>query len=235
MLARSAFSQTNPVAESFARKVAATRTVWTVSGDQGLARVPSSSRPGREVTLCWSSEDAAERFGRRTARNARVNPIMLGNFVSDVLPKVRAMNRLIAPDWTADPFHPQIEAGQLETHLRGESIGAFAAIAQRRGTVYVLEDDIGPAFTSSVAGNGKLALAVWTDPEAAGHQIRGFWNEMAVSDIPVATFVSRTLPHVAGMGRSVSLDPGLGGVPVELGAMDLAARLSRGHGLRRIG
>ncbi|MFM9939044.1 MAG: DUF2750 domain-containing protein [Hyphomicrobiaceae bacterium] len=229
MLPRSAHSPASSTAEAFARKVIASRTVWTMSGEDGLARVPSTSRPGREVTLCWSSAEAAERLGRGMARHARVNPIVLGNFVGTVLPKLRALNRLVAPDWSADPYHPQLEAGQLEHLIKAESTQHVIAAVVARGAVYTLENDIGPAYAASQQGGAKQALAVWTSEDDAASHIKGFWAEMTVAEIPLETFTGKTLPYVAGLGRGVSLDYGMGGVATELGALDLAARLLRGR------
>ncbi len=201
MLPRSAHSPASSTAEAFARKVTATRTVWTVSGEAGLARVPSTNRPGRDVTLCWSTAEAAERLGRRVARHSRVNPILLGNFATIVLPKLRALNRLVAPDWTADPYHPQIEAGQLEQVLKIEAAAQCIGALLAGRTVYTLENDIGPAYAASGLGAGKLALPIWTRADDAAQHSKGFWAEMEVAEITLSSFVRTTLPQVAGIGR----------------------------------
>lgn len=233
MLLRSATSPTSSVATSFARKVVASRTVWTVSGVEGLARVPSSTRPGRDVTLCWSTSEAAERWGRRMARQSRVNPILLGNFVSEVLPKLQALNRLVAPDWSADPYHPQVEASQLAGWLKAETACHFITLAQRRGCVFTLENDIGPAFAASRQDPARQVLPLWSHEDDAAQSIRGFWSEMMVTDVGLGQLSGKLLPFIAGLGRGVSLDHGMGGAPIELGAMDLAQRLTRGASLRR--
>ena len=233
MLPRSANSPTSAIAVNFARKVATTRMVWTVAGEDGLARTPSSVRPGREVTLCWSSAEAAERWGRRMARHSRVNPILLGNFVADVLPKLQALNRLVSPDWSADPYHPQVEPSQLGQWLKAESQDRFIGEAQRRGCVFILETDVGPAFAASNQGGARQVLPLWTREDDAAQNIRGFWSEMVVSDIPLGALAGKLLPFVAGVGRGVSLDYGMGGIAVELGAMDLAQRVARVSSLRR--
>lgn len=235
MLARSGASEAVTIGDAFARKVLASRQVWTVSGTDGLARMPSSNRPGREVTLCWSSPEAAERWSLRAARNPRVNPIQLANFVGEVLPKLRALNRLVSPDWAAEPFHPEFEPGQLELRLRNEGVNRFcmAALASRR--VFILEDEIGSAFAASASEANKLMLPVWLAFDDAEMHIRGFWSEMSVSGLPLAHFIEKTLPAIADMGRSISLDHGLGGPLLEMSAPDLSARLMRGIGLRRAG
>lgn len=233
MLQRSASSPTSIVAVSFARKAAEARTVWTVTGEDGLARVPSTLRPGREATLCWSSAEAAERWGRRTARHGRINQILVGNFVSEVLPKLQALNRLVAPDWTADPYHPQVEPGQLMQWLRAEAATHFIAAAQQRGCAFILENDIGPAFAASRQDSGRQVLPLWKHEEDAAQHIRGFWSEMVVSDVSIGKLAGKLLPFVAGVGRGVSLDHTMGGAAVELGAMDVAQRLTRSAGLRR--
>lgn len=234
MLPRSVDCEASSIGDGFARKAVAMRKVWTVSGADGLARLPSRNRPGRDAMLCWSSGEAAERFALRAARNPRVNPIMLAQFLSDVLPKLRALNRLVLPDWAGEPFHPEFEPGQIALRLKGESITQFCAAAMERRRVFILEDDIGPAFAASQVNPDKLALPLWTSAEDAEFQVRGFWSEMAVSEIPLVQLIEKTLPFVAGIGRGISLDHGLGGIPTELSPLDLSARLMRSMPQRRI-
>jgi hypothetical protein len=227
MLTRTAHSPAASILESFARKVAETRVVWTVSGEDGLARVPSSTRRGRDVTLCWATSAEAERWARLMARHPRINPIMLGNFVANVLPKLRQLNRLLAPGWIADPLHPQFEPAEVEQSLLSESLALFMAGATAHGHVFILEDELGPTFAASTVSQGQLVLPCWTERDHAESQLRGFWSEMLVSEIGLEAFVGKTLPWVAGIGRGASLAHGIGGPALELGALELAARLMR--------
>jgi hypothetical protein len=227
-------SEASSIGDAFARKAVASRKIWTVSGADGLARLPSRNRPGREAMLCWSTEEAAQRFALRAARNPRVSPIMLSQVVGDVLPKQRALNRLVLPDWLGEPFHPEFEPGQIALRLKGEAVAQFCAATTDQRRVFILEDDIGPAFAASLVNPEKLTLPLWISAEDAEFQVRGFWSEMAVSEIPVTQLIEKTLPFVAGIGRGVSLDHGLGGVPTEMSPLDLSARLMRCLPQRRI-
>lgn len=229
MLSRSAHSTSVPVLESFARKVSQSRIVWTVSGEDGLARIPTSSKGARDATLCWSTGAEAEHYAARVSRHGRVNPIMLGNFQGAVLPKLRSLGRLVAPDWTADPFHPHFEVTAVEQSLAAAGFATFVECAAARNRVFILEGDLGPTFAASVSTSGQLTLPCWTASDAAEAQIKGFWADMMVSEIGLEAFVGRTLPWLAGIRRGASLDHGLGGIVMELGALDLAARLMRVH------
>ena len=233
MLARSAYVSTGKVLDSFARRVTETRLVWTVSGEDGLARMASPTRLGREVTLAWSTQAEAERWSRMMARHPRVNPIVLGNFITQVLPKLRNLNRLVMPDWSADIGHPQFEPAEIEQRLKIEGVSRFAEDVQGRGAVYILEDEMGPAFAASARSAAKLVLPCWTTRDGAEQQVRGFWSEMMISEIAVATFVAKTLPWIAGLGRAVSLNHGQGGATIEIGALELAGKLARKPQLRR--
>jgi len=234
MLPRTMDSEARNIGDAFARRAVLSRKIWTVSGAEGLARLPSRNRPGREAMLCWSSEETAQRFALRAARNPRVNPIMLSQVMTDVLPKQRALNRLVLPDWSGEPFHPEFEPGQIALRLKGEAIVRFCAATTEQRRVYILEDDIGPAFAASQANPDKLTLPLWVSSEDAEFQVRRFWSEMAVSEIPVSLLIEKTLPFVAGIGRGVSLDHGLGGVPTEMSPVDLSGRLMRCMPERRI-
>ena len=225
MLARSVLAPAGFVLETFARRVSETRLVWTVSGEDGLARLPGVARGKRDVTLCWSTQEAAAAHVTSVARNGRVNPIMLVNFAGTVLPKLKELDRLVAPDWTLDPSHPQFDAMVVVQAIKGEGLRRIASVAAQNGRIYILESDLGPTFTTSAITSGALVLPCWTTAEDAESQVKGFWSEMMVSEIPIEAFVSRTLPWVAGIGRAINLDYGLGGVPLELGALDFAGRL----------
>lgn len=233
MLSRSAYAANETVLDRFSALVSETRLVWTVSGEDGLARVPSRTKGGREAVLAWSSSSAAERWAGTVARRPRLNPIMLENFLGHVLPRLRELNRLVAPDWTADPMHPQYEPAEIARQLGSGSIEAFLAAATTRRTVYILEDDLGPAFAAAAGASHRLVLPVWSTREGAERQVKGFWAEMMISAIDLDAFVAKTLPWVAGIGRTVSPEYGLGGVPMDIGALDLAGRLMRQTTQRR--
>lgn len=209
--------------DTFARRVTQSRIIWTVSGSEGLSRVPSPIRRGREVNLLWSTREEAGRWMTRFAK-PRLNPITLRNTFEDVLPKLRSLNRLIGPDWPPDG-RPDLEwePAELERRLQEETANYFIDEATRTGAVWVLEDEMGPAFAASHVQRGGLALPCWSSRQGAESQCSGFWSEMLVSRIELDRFTARTLPWLIELGRRLA--PNFGqSAPVEVGARELAAR-----------
>lgn len=213
------------VLAEFAAQVVRARRVWTVSGEDGLARIASTVIHGREATLVWSNEADAGRWAPSMARHARINPILLENFTQQVLPRLADMQRLVAPEYGANGPNLEIEAADLTRALERATREAFVSVTRALGRMFILEDDIGPAFVTSVTGGNRLVLACWTDRDAAEMQCTGFWSEMVVSEIPLDALVQRTLPWIAGIDRGVTLNPGQGGCRVEIDAASLLAEL----------
>jgi hypothetical protein len=206
----------------FARRVTQSRIVWTISGADGLSRVASSARRGREANLMWSTREEAGRWMTRFAR-PRLNPITVHNLFEDVLPKLRSLNRLIGADWPAcEPADVECEPDDLERRLHAEALKHFVEDARQLGSVWVLEDDMGPAFATSQADRGHLVLPCWSSSQAAEARCTGFWSEMMVSRIDLARFLTRTLPWLVEIGRRVAPNHGLG-AHVEPTAPDLAS------------
>lgn len=207
--------------DTFVRRVTQSRIVWTISGAEGLSRVPSPMRRGREVNLMWSRREEAGRWMTRFAR-PRLNPITVRNVFADVFPKLRSLSRLVGPDWAAcEPVELECEPADMERRLQAEATRQFMQEAIRAGAVWVLEDDMGPAFATSHIDRSGLVLPCWSNREGAEAQCTGFWSEMMISRIALDRFIGRTLPWLLEMGRLVAPDHGLG-APLEHGARDLA-------------
>jgi hypothetical protein len=223
--------QTDPrhaaVIADFVRKVVASRTVWAVAGAEGLARLPSPNRRARETTLFWAEQSDAELTAEKVAQEPRVKSIPLADFLHEVLPKLRDLDRVVGTNWFAAPCEPEIEPVDLADRIRQEILASFVRQAVGQGGLYILEDDQGPTFAASTEVPNTLILPVWTQREEAEVVQHGFWQGMDISHIPVATFIERTLVWLQEINRSVapSYTPRIANI--ELAPADIAERLKK--------
>jgi hypothetical protein len=227
MLLRQADPRHAAVLADFVRKVVAARTVWAVAGSAGLARRPSPSFRARETTLFWAEQEDAERAAASVADEPRVKSIPLADLLHDVLPKLRDLERAVGTNWLAAPCEPEIEPMDLAERLRQEMLASFVRQAVGQGGLYILEDEQGPTFAASTEVPNTLVLPVWTQREEAEVVQRGFWQDMDISHIPLATFIERTLVWLQEINRSVapSYTPRI--ASIELAPADIAERLKK--------
>lgn len=227
MLMRQADPRHAAVLADFVRKVVASRTVWVVAGSEGLARRPSPSFRARETTLFWAEQEDAERAAASVAEEPRVKSIPLADILHDVLPKLHELERAVSTNWLAAPCEPEVEPLDLAERLRQEMLASFVRQAVGQGGLYILEDDQGPTFAASMLVPNTLILPVWTQREEAEIVQRGFWQEMDISHIPVATFIERTLVWLQEINRSVapSYTPRIANI--ELVPADVSERLKK--------
>ncbi|MGD9783981.1 MAG: DUF2750 domain-containing protein [Hyphomicrobiaceae bacterium] len=211
--------------DRFVRRAASQRHVFAVSGEDGLARVASPLDPKREVTLFWTNEAEALRWADVLTENPRVKTITLGALIADVLPRLASYSRHVGLDWTADPIEVEIDALDLEIRLRQECVETFLQRARLRRGVWTLEDANGPALLVSQRSDTQLVLPCWATRAEAEARIEGPWREMISVEIPLASFVTQTLPWVAGQGWLVAPGHAEGSGTVELAPSELMRRL----------
>lgn len=216
------------VIADFVRKIVAARLVWTVAGAEGLARAPSPTRDGRETTLFWTDQTDAELAAATVASEPRVKGIPLADILNEVLPKLHQLERAVGPSWIAEPpCQPEIEPTELAERLCAEMVASFVRQAVSHGSVYILEDDQGPAFAASAANVDNRVLPVWPVQPDAEFPRNGFLQDAAVSRIPLDAFMERTLVWLEEIGRAAAPSPSPLIAGIELTPADLAGRIKR--------
>jgi hypothetical protein len=231
MLLRQADPRHAAVLADFVRKVVSSRTVWAVAGTEGLARLPSPTRHARKTTLLWAEQAEAERAAATVATEPRVKSIPLAEVLHEVLPKLRELDRMVGANWITSPCEPEIEPAELADRLRQEILASFVRQAVAHGGLYILEDDHGPTFAASSETANTLVLPLWTAREEAEAVRSGFWQQMDISHIPLATFIERTLVWLGEIGRKAAPSYTPRVTNIELAPSDIAERLQK---LRRL-
>lgn len=211
--------------DRFFKRVAETRKVYAVAGEDGLARVPSPQQRGRDITLFWSTRGEAERWAKVVAQNPRVKDLTLSEFLGDILPALAHLKRQAGIDWTAESVEIATEPTILAERVRLETLDAFVVKVAQEGRIFVLEDSSGPALMVSGAGEGQHFLPCWSERHLAEARITGLWSGMLACEIPLANFMERTLPWLAARSALVGPEHVAGALSLELEPGDLKSRL----------
>ena len=125
--------------ERFVRHAVAHRAVFAVAGEDGLARVPSQRQRGRQVTLLWSTRAEAEHWAPVVAVNPRVKQLPLAALFAEVLPALAGLERLVGPDWCADPAEAELDPIDLAERLRLPGLHPGRAPTIVAGTVILVQ------------------------------------------------------------------------------------------------
>lgn len=211
--------------DRFVRRAVAQKNVWAVSGEEWLARVASPGNPVRDVTLLWTGESEAHRWADVLAKNPRVTMIPLNEFVTDVLPKLAEMNRLVGLDWSADPIECEVEPNDLIARMLHEGFESFLQRIRLENSVWMLENADGPALLVAPHQPNRLMLPCWGSRAEAELRTQGPWSEMLAVEIPLHNFVHATLPWLAEQNWLVAPGYVPGGDAMELSPLDLVRRL----------
>ncbi len=188
----------------FCARLAESRHVYVVSGEEGLARVPSQQQPGREVTLFWTEHAEAEQWADVLATNPRIKMLPLTDVLTDVLPKLGELNRLVGTNWNDVPVEAEVAPLDLVGYIRGAMVDHFVQKTLETKCVWMLQGIDGPACQMSQKTKGALVLPVWADRAAAEARVEGPWADMEVGRVPLADFKARTLMWAAETKRKVA-------------------------------
>jgi Protein of unknown function (DUF2750) len=213
------------VRDRFVERVAAAKTAFAVSGEEGLARVPSQIRANRHVTLFWSDLAEVKRWATAIAKGPRIKQLTIRDLLADILPKLGELNRLTGPDWTADPVEPEVEAAELIRQLRRAMVDHFVAQSLRQGHVYVLAGVDGPHRFMSRNTQGTFLLPVWAEQASAEARIDGPYIDAFAARIPLEDFRRRTLMWAAETKTRIAPAFCEGPGAIELEVWDVKARL----------
>lgn len=211
--------------DRFVRRAIAHKGVWAVAGEDGLARVTSPDNPGQKVTLFWSNEAEAKRWADVLTVNPRVKMIPVNELIGEVLPKLTELDRMVGLDWSAEPIECEVEPNELIARLRHESVESFLQRARLHHSVWMLEDANGPALLVAHHHPGQLMLQCWAAHAEAEARIEGPWSEMLAVEIPIANFVSVTLPWLSEQGWLVAPGHSPGADTMEMRPADLLRRI----------
>ena len=211
--------------DRFFKRVAEQRRVYAISGEDGLARVPSRAQRTRDVTLFWSDRAEAERWANVIAENPRIKDLTLSEFLGEILPALAHLKRIAGLDWTAEPIEIEADPTVLAERIRLETLDAFVVKVVSEGRLFALEDSGGPALLVSGAGEGQLFLPCWSERALAEARISGLWRDMLASEIPLQNFIDRTLGWLEARGALVGPEHVEGALSLELEPSDLRSRL----------
>lgn len=210
----------------FVRKICEAGRAYALGGPDGLVRVRSRFSKGQDVTLLWSQASMAQRHAARMPARPRLKELSVAEIIQDVIPGVDRFKRLIGPDWGIEAVDAEVEPRELSERLRVESVNSFAGRVMRKGLVWILEDEEGPALLISALNPEMQVLPCWSEQADAERRLVGPFASMVVSSTPIASFIERTLPWLSERNRLVAPEHFWGGGAIELDPAELRFRLA---------
>jgi hypothetical protein len=213
------------VRDRFIERVVSGQTAFAVSGEEGLARVPSQHRSDRQVTLLWSDLSEAKRWATAIARGPRIKQLTLRDLLADILPRLGDLKRLVGTDWSSEPVEPEIDPLDLAARLRRALVDGCIRRSIGQGHVFVLAGGEGPVRFVSRASEGALVLPFWSDAASAEARAAGPFEDALVARVGIEDFRNRMLMWAAETRSRIAPafveGPGL----IELDVADAKARL----------
>ena len=189
------------------------KSVWSVSGPKGLARVESPTGSGQQALLVWSAHHEASRWADVLTEQPELLDIDLPTFMTETLAHAAIAGTIIAPDWSSDPIEPEVEPHYVLAQLQQALVRDFVAVALKTRAIFVLQSLERVMPITLVDGRSEV-IPVWTDramAEAAAAQVDGVAMPVRM---PLAEFTGRFL--LTPIGVRARIAPGyvhVGGAP----------------------
>lgn len=212
--------------DRFLRGVASGRRVFAISGEQGLARVPSRRMRGREVILLWSEEEMAQSWSAVLASNARIKDFYISEVLTSLLPALAEHQRHVGVNWSQQAIEPEFDPRQLAEKVRLATLDHFLTRTVIHGGLWTLGFPDGPCLLVSATRPDVLVLPCWSEERLAEARIAGPWSEAMVMRVSLEEFLSGQLGWLERQGYLVAPEhleePG----SLELEAPDFKLRLA---------
>lgn len=212
--------------DRFIKRAVEHQVVYAVSDDDGFACVASQHLEDIDVMLVWSQEREAMRWAGAIAKNPEVKELTVAELMTEVLPTLPDLKRLVGLDWSANPVEGEINPIDVAERLRREAVEGFIQRARANEKIFILENTVGPALLPSTLDDTKRFMPIWSERHSAEKMIDGPWADMVALEIPLPNFLGLTLPWLAERDWTVGPDHVRGARTLELAPRDLASRLS---------
>jgi hypothetical protein len=214
--------------DQFVRALVQQGHCWSIVGEEGLARVPAPRFPDRQVHLVWSKREDAEHWADVLVTKPRLRRITATETLTEMLPRLADMRRLVGPDWNSDPVEPAIEPREFDRYIRRAMITDFIAAAHRHGQVFVLRTQDGPACLTSRLNATREMLPAFADRKLAEEVGKAVLPGAVPVRVSLPDFIQRVLMWCAETKRTVA--PGFMAGPgvIELQAWDVKSALAGG-------
>jgi hypothetical protein len=191
------------VISTFVQGAVLAKTVWAVSGSQGLAHVESPTGSGRQALLVWSAHHEASKWADVLSQEPELVTIDIPAFMADTLARASLSNTVIAPDWSSEPVEPELEPGDLLTMLQAMLVRDFISIANKTRSVFVLQS-LERVMPITVVDGRSEVVPVWGDramADAAAQQVDGIAMPVRM---PLAEFTGRFLLSAQGVRARIA-------------------------------
>ena len=191
------------VIATFVQGAVLAKTVWAVSGPQGLAHVDSPTGTGQQALLVWSAHHEAGKWADVLSSEPELVTIDIAAFMAETLARVSLTNSVIAPDWSSEPIEPEVQPGHLLTLLQQALVRDFVSIANKTRSVFVLQS-LERVMPITVVDGRSEVVPVWGDramAEAAAQQVDGIAMPVRM---PLAEFTGRFLLSAQGVRARIA-------------------------------
>ena len=193
------------------------RQCWAVIGDEGMARVPSPRTSDRTVHLVWIDRLEAERWAHALVTRPRLRMVTLVEMTTEMIPKLRAMNRLLGPDWTSEPVEAEMEPSSMDQAIRAVLLDRLLKAAEVHRCVWILRHPEGLGCVPSRQSMTGDMLPVWSDRLSAEAAAKGPLEGLVPARVSMADFTQRVLMWCTETRRRVCPEyiPGPGALEMQ--------------------